>query len=485
VIYRTPNEIKERMRGGSFLEFDITQTDLQQTPVDQVRNEIRGRTPTHDSSSSHRLLEQHVCLDLDGDDYDEPYVVTYHDPTKKICRIIRRFESNDVVFRGERVVRIKPHRYFTKYGFIPSPDGGFYDLGFGALLGPINETVNTNINQLIDAGTMATTGGGFLGRGIRIKGGKLSFAPNEWKKVEQTGDDLRKHIIPLPVREPSAVLFNLLGLLIQYGERISSVTDIMAGENPGQNQPATTSMAVLDQGMKIFTGIFKRIFRSLKEEFRKLYILNQRFLEPQQYFEIMDTGETGEIALDDYHNGDPNDVKPAADPNMIADSQRLLQAEALSARAMSVSGYNQPAVEKRYLEAMRIQDIDEVYPTDEKGQPVIQPPPNPEIQTKMAELEFEREKFQFEQIEKISRLEMDGLKLDAEIMKIESTAILNMAKAEGQEAGRQFDQYKADLEDMKSNRENLTKQIEAMYGLAKLETSTRNKEAAGVSGGGA
>ena len=485
VIYRTPNEIKERMRGGSFLEFDIKQADLQQTPVEQTRNEIRGRTPSNDSNASHRLLEQHVWLDLDGDDYDEPYVVTYHDPTGKICRIIRRFENEDVVFRGTRVVRIKPHRYFTKYGFIPSPDGGFYDLGFGALLGPINETVNTNINQLIDAGTMATTGGGFLGRGIRIKGGKLSFAPNEWKKVEQTGDDLRKHIIPLPVREPSGVLFNLLGLLIQYGERISSVTDMMAGENPGQNQPATTSMAVLDQGMKIFSGIFKRIYRSMKEEFRKLYILNQRFLEPQQYFEIMDTGETGEIALDDYRSGDPNDIKPAADPNMIADSQRLLQAEALSARSMSVPGYNQSAVEKRYLEAMKIQDINEVYPTDEQGQPVIPAPPNPEIQTTMAELEFEREKFQFEQMEKISRLEMDGLKLDAEIMKIESTAILNMAKAEGEEAGRQFDQYKADLENMKSSRENLTKQIEAMYGLAKLEASTRNKEAAGASGGGA
>ena len=481
-VYRTPNEIKERMRGGMFLEFSLDQNVITQNENEKTRDEIRGRTQTSDSTSSHKLLEQHTWLDLDGDDYAEPYVVTYHVATGKICRIVRRFEEENITYRGDRVVKIDAHRYFTKYGFIPSPDGGFYDLGFGALLGPINESVNTAINQLFDAGTMATTGGGFLGRGIRLRGGKLSFAPNEWKKVEQTGDDLRRNIVPLPVRDPSQVLFQLLGLLIQYGERIGSVSDMMAGESPGQNQPATTSMAVLDQGMKVFSGIFKRIFRSMKEEFRKLYVLNQKFLNPEEYFEIMDTGETGEIGLDDYKSGDPNDIKPAADPNMIHDSQRLMQAEALAARSASVPGYNQAAVEKRYLAAMQVPDIQEVFPVDEQGNPMIQPPPNPEIQTKMAELEFEREKFQFEQMEKITRLEMDGTKLDAEIMKIESTAILNMAKAEGQEAGQQLEAYKLELEDLKSQRDNVTKQIGVLHGMAKLEAANRDKAATDSSG---
>ena len=481
-IYRTPNEIKERMRGGTFLEFSLEQNLIQQTDNEKTRDEIRGRTQTNDSTSSHKLLEQHTWLDLDGDDYSEPYVVTYHVATGKICRIVRRFEAEDVTYRGERVVKITPHRYFTKYGFIPSPDGSFYDLGFGALLGPINDSVNTAINQLFDAGTMATTGGGFLGRGIRLKGGKLSFAPNEWKKVEQTGDDLRRNIVPLPVRDPSQVLFQLLGLLIQYGERIGSVSDMMAGESPGQNQPATTSMAVLDQGMKVFSGIFKRVFRSMKEEFRKLFTLNQKFLNPQQYFEIMDTGETGEVGLDDYKNADPNDIKPASDPNMIHDSQRLMQAEALANRSAMVPGYNQAAVEKRYLAAMQIQDIQEVFPVDQQGQPVIPPPPNPEIQTTMAELEFEREKFSWQQKKDIAQLEMDGTKLDAEIMKIESTVILNLAKAEGEEAGQQLEGLKLQLDDMKSQRENVTKQLGVLHGMAKLEATTRNKEATGVSG---
>ena len=136
---------------------------------------------------------------------------------------------------------IKPETYFTKFPFIPSPDGGFYDLGFGTLLGPLNRSIDTMINQLIDAGTMANTAGGFLSRGIKIRGGNYNFAPLEWKHVDSTGDDLRKGIMPLPVREPSQVLYTLLNLLINYGERIGGSVDILVGQNPGQNTPAETS----------------------------------------------------------------------------------------------------------------------------------------------------------------------------------------------------------------------------------------------------
>src|SRR5690606_27327525 len=121
------------------------------------------------------------------------------------------------------------------------PDGGFYDVGFGVLLGPLNESVNTAINQLFDAGTMATTAGGFLGRGAKLRGGVYTFSPFGWQNVDVMGDDLRKNMVQLEVREPSAVLFNLLTLLINYTNRISGATDMMVGENPGQNTPAETS----------------------------------------------------------------------------------------------------------------------------------------------------------------------------------------------------------------------------------------------------
>ena len=477
VLYRTPNEIKERMRGGIFIEFDL-ESSYETTSADQTRDEVRGRTrPANDPSASQMLLEQHNWMDLDQDGYAEPYVVTYHVGTGKLVRIVRRFEGDNILYRKNRVCCITPHQYFTKYGFIPSPDGGFYDLGFGALLGPINESVNTAVNQLFDAGTMANTGGGFLGRGIRMRGGKLSFKPNEWKKLEISGDDIRKNIFPLPIRDPSQVLFQLLGLLIQYGERIGSVSDLMVGESPGQNQPATTSMAVLDQGMKVFTGIFKRTFRYMTEEFRKLFILNQKFLNPEEYYDILDKNqqdEQGIVYLDDYKKGDPKDIRPAADPEMVADSQRLLQAEALAQRAASVPGYNQALVEKKYLEAMKIQDIDQVFPLDEQGNPKIPPPPNPEVQTKMAELEFEREKFQWTQHKDIATLEMEGAKLDAEIQKLESTAILNAAKAESEQSGPQLEQLKLFIENIKSQRENITQQLGVLHGMARLEASSGN-----------
>src|SRR5258706_9432508 len=142
---------------------------------------------------------------------------------------------------NNHIIRIDPVHYFTKYTFIPSPDGGFYGLGFGALLGPLNQSVDTLVNQLVDAGTMSNSGGGFLARGVKIKGGKSSFDPFEWKPVDSTGDDLRKNIFPLPIREPSNVLFQLLGMLVGYAEKISGATDIMTGVSPGQNTPAETS----------------------------------------------------------------------------------------------------------------------------------------------------------------------------------------------------------------------------------------------------
>jgi chaperonin GroES len=143
------------------------------------------------------------------------------------------------------VLKIEPIEHYTKYSFIPAPDGGFYDLGFGALLGPLNNSVNTLINQLIDSGSLQNGSVGFIGKGARIKGGKLRFSPNEWKRVPVAGGALRDSLVPLPVNQPSPVLFNLLSLLINYAERVGSVSDTMVGENPGQNTPAYNMSALM------------------------------------------------------------------------------------------------------------------------------------------------------------------------------------------------------------------------------------------------
>ena len=170
----------------------------------------------------------------------------------------------------------------------------------GCLLGPLNESVNTAINQLIDAGTLATTGGGFLGRRARLRSGNIALKPFEWVRVDATGDDLRKSIVPASFKEPSPVLFQLLQLLISYGERVAGVTDAQVGVNPGQNTPAETTRTVVAEGQKVFLGILKRLYRSMKKEFQKRYILNRRFLDSEfEYYSPL-SGTVRKVLAQDY-----------------------------------------------------------------------------------------------------------------------------------------------------------------------------------------
>ena len=383
-------------------------------------------------------LEQHRYLDLDGDGYEEPYIVTIDKDTRKVLRIVASFEKiiskqsieierideqilqiaislqppqeqptpeqvaqakdaanalevlearkQELLAETPDVLEIVPGKYYTKYSFIPSPDGGFYDLGFGALLSPLNSSVDTLINQLIDSGTLQNGSVGFIGKGARIKGGKLAFSPNEWKKVDVVGGALRENLVPLPINQPSGVLFNLLGLLIQYTERIASVNDATVGENPGQNPPAYNMSAMLEQGLQIFNAIFKRCYRSFRSEIRKLYKLNAAFLGPKEYFEFQDRGM--EVFQSDYLS-DPKDLIPAADPNAFSDKERQQKAMIIAERARMTPGYDPIKVEQRFLEAMDIPNAAEVFPIaqaeDGSMQLVFQPSENPDLTIKKME----------------------------------------------------------------------------------------------------
>ena len=328
-------EVRERELRGIFTEHEYGQAP---SPVIREEDERQGLSaPFLDDDTPRTFLEQHRYIDLDGDGYKEPYIVTVDKDTKKVARIVARIKSviteqsveieeiqkrMKALAEGERVealakqkpkiLRIIPVEHYTKYGFIPSPDGGFYDIGFGDIVTPMNETVNTLINQLVDAGTLQNSGGGFLGKGARIKGGKIRFSPNEWHRVNVAGATLRDSIVPLPINPPSDVLFSLLGLMIQYTERIGSVTDAMMGENPGQNTPAYNMSAMLEQGLQVFNGIFKRVYRSFRSELRKLFQLNSIYLDSEEYFTYHDN-ENRALQVD--YTADPKDLIPAADPN--------------------------------------------------------------------------------------------------------------------------------------------------------------------------
>ena len=317
IIEISPRKVKERQQSGLWLNVDLGAAPQPETnspsPI-----AIDGTTP-------YTVIEQHTFLDLDNDGYKEPYIVTFHKESKKVLRIVARFDDSTIKMGPDGKIRkIDPIQYYTKFGFIPNPDGGFYDIGFGVLLGPLNESVNTVINQLLDSGHLSTLQSGFIGKGLRLRMGDNRFLPGEWKAVNATGNDLKGQIVPLPTKEPSNVLFQLMGSLITSGKELASVAEIFVGKMPGQNTPATTTMATIEQGMKVFTAVYKRLYRSLTEEFKKLARLNNLYLNPQTYVDVVDM----EVGPTDFDLSSHN-IFPGADPTAVSQTEKLLKAQGL------------------------------------------------------------------------------------------------------------------------------------------------------------
>jgi chaperonin GroES len=289
--------------------------------------------------------------------------------------------------------------------------------------------------------------------------------------VDSTGDDLKKSIYPLPVREPSQVLFQLLGLLINYTQRISGSTDTLAGENPGQNTPATTTNAMIEQGMKIYNAIYKRVWRSMKEEFKKLYMLNRTFLPMVTSF-----GEGESKVLREDYLGDPNRISPVADPSITSEQQRMQQATALKQAAMSTPGYNLPEVERNYLRALHIDGWESMYPGPEK----MPPPKNPKVvieemkmQTKQMGVQADMQKFAANLMEQ-RRLN------SAKILQLEAQAAKLIAEADGVQTGHEIAAFEAAIGALKTHDESLRGGIELM--MKSMEPSNETTNRTGMAG---
>lgn len=461
------NEIYERVVNETYrniLNSEWFNSIPPQSPSqDNLQQDNRqGVMPSQpDEDSPFRLYEQHRLLDLDQDGYAEPYIVTIEEQSKCVVKLVARWEREEDVettdFPGakRKIRRIKPTEYYTKYGFIPAPDGGIYDVGFGTLLGPLNESVNSGINQLLDSGTMSNSNGGFLGRGVKIRGGVYTMAPWEWKRVDSTGDDLRKGMVPFPVREPSDVMFKLLGLLIEYTDRIAGTTDPMVGVSPGQNTPAETSRNTMEQGMKVYSGIFKRVWRSMKEEFKKRHQLNAIFLQSKQRF----GNATAYINQEDYRSN-PDLVVPAADPNLVSDGMRLTQAAAMREGAHQVPGYSIPAVEKNWLRALKVDEIETYYPGPDK----VPPLPNPKAALEQLKLQGKQMEVEFKKWEVIQQLQAARAKTQAEIVKLYAEVGKLLAETQTEKVKAKVEAFSAMVEAFKAHNEMMTKQIEAMQG---------------------
>jgi chaperonin GroES len=370
-----PIEITENERAETFLEinYPVASSDSQKDdkrPVD-----------SSDDDAPHIFLEQHRWLDLDKDGYPEPYIVTVHKSMAKVVRIVARYDSEGVHINKQsgEITKIDPIHYYTKYDFLPNPDGGIYGVGFGQLLRPINEAINTTLNMMIDAGHLQVVGGGFIGKGLSMHTGAVRFTPGEYKTVNVAGTTVRENIVPLETPGPNTVLFQLLGMLTEAGKEIASVKDILTGEASQANVPATTTLALIEQGLKTFTAIYKRVHRALKKELDKLYRLNRIYLPAISGYSK--NNEWKNITQQDYAQG--SGVEPLSDPSMVSDMQKLGRAQFLLQFAGNPH-FNPVAIYQRVLAAASIEKPEELL--------VTQLPPNPEVIEKAAKLEATHER---------------------------------------------------------------------------------------------
>lgn len=366
VIRLYPYEVRERIAAGLWLD----------VPID---------TKGEDSEAELTFYEQHRMLDLDGDGVMEHYAITATEDGQ-VARIAPCFDEDGVMIAGPdgrvmslavavdrglvtdeaqiRPVRIERQNWFTKYGFIPAPDGTFYDVGFGHLLKDSSHTIDSVLNQMLDAGALQNAQGGFIGSGVNMKGGEVRIKLGEWKRMDVTGGTLRENIVPLNLPGPSSVLFNLLGMMIEAAKEITSVQNVLTGEG-NANQPATTTLALIEQGQKVMNAIFKRIHRAFGKELRILRRLNRDFGDEESYFLLTD--EPQKIMREDYADRDL-DVVPVSDPGLSSETHRLVRSEAL----MQFNGdplVNQVEIRRRRLQALGETDIDKLLEV---------PPPQPD-----------------------------------------------------------------------------------------------------------
>ena len=395
IIYLSKRKLDGKIRSGEYLDAKLGE------PVYQDTN--GKETKDNDFVAPYKLIQQATWLDLDDDEVKEPYTVVFDYNSSKVLKITARFLPKDIKTDEKgKIIRIDAQCYYTKFGFIPNPDGSFYDLGFGHLLGPLNESVNTLINQLIDAGTLANLQAGFVGKGLRLKMGDTPLRPGEWRTVNAIAEDIRKQMLPLPAKEPSNVLLQLLGTLITSGKELASVAEIFVGKMPGQNTPATTTMASIEQGMKVFTAIYKRIYRSLDKEFKKLFYINSAYLNQKTYAAVLDEP----INPKDFDK-ETYDVCPAADPNASSQQEKLMKAQAL-VELIPLGTVDPVEVTIRILQAQDQPNWEKLIPgMAQTGQPQIPPKQDPKMAEMKMKMDVEQQKAQLKQAEMQQKMAMN------------------------------------------------------------------------------
>ncbi len=337
-------------------------------PVDDTSAEVEGVDPYGDDSHDEivNLLEMHVYESFDGtdgsdeDDDDSvalPYVITVDYDAEKIVSVRRNWKQDD---------EDKNRRdWFVSYKFLPGL--GFYGFGLYHIIGGLGKAATGSLRALLDSAAFANMQGGFKLKG-RVSGGEIDVNPGEFVDLDATVDDVNKAVMPLPFKEPSSVLFQLLGYIAEIGQRFASTADLNVGDvNP--NAPVGSTVALIEQGSKSFSAIHKRLHYSQGQEFKLLAALNAENLPETVEFSI--SGENSAIRAEDFD--DRIDVVPVSDPNIFSTAQRIAQAQAVLQMAQSAPQlHDMYEAYKRMYEAIRIPNIDEIL-KEPKEAPRIDP----------------------------------------------------------------------------------------------------------------
>ena len=353
VMSMTGNDLKKLQLAGSYRQTEIGETaDLDYNEAKEKIDELQGITKPITDYDEYTVLELHVDLELEDDDnygFAVPYVVTILEDKSEILSIRRNWNENDDLFRKKE--------YFVHYKFLPGL--GFYGFGLIHMIGGLTKSATSVLRQLIDAGTLSNLPAGFKARGMRVQGEDEPIRPGEFRDVDVPGGVIRDALMPLPYKEPSSVLSQLLGVIIDSGRRFASIADMNVGDIGSQQLPVGTTVAMLERGTKVMSAIHKRLHYAQRKEFKLLADIFSKSLPPVYPYSV--PGASNEIKATDFD--DRVDVIPVSDPNIFSMAQRVMLAQQELQMAQAAPQiHDLREAYKRMYEALEVKNIDLILP---------------------------------------------------------------------------------------------------------------------------
>ena len=366
IINMNSNDLRKLQVSGFYRNIEVLGDEVNEdTDAGDKVQELTGFRKNVQTDDVVTLLEMHVDLNLEGyEDLDDegeetgiavPYIVTIHEDSREILSVRRNYKKDDPQKRKIR--------YFTHYKFLPGL--GFYGFGLIHMIGGLTKSATSILRQLIDAGTLANLPAGFKARGLRVRDEDLPLQPGEFRDVDAPGSSIREAIMPLPYKEPSGTLLQMLGVLIDSGRRFASVTDLNIGDS-NQAMPVGTTVALLEQGTKVLSAIHKRLHYAQRQELRILAEVIKNYMPPEYPYQVPDANRA--IKVDDFD--DRIDIVPVSDPAMFSMSQRVTMAQTQLQLAQSAPQLHDlyEAYKRMYL-ALGVQNVDQILPPREEQAP--------------------------------------------------------------------------------------------------------------------